>query len=397
MKQPTSSRTLLTIGATVNSFAYAIIVFALGVLLPTLSVKFQLSETEKGLLFLVQNLAIFLPILASGPILDRFGRRPVLVTGAVFVTIATASIGLVPSYALLLTVLFLLGLGGGFTNISTNTLITDLYPENPGRALNWVNAGFGAGAITIPLLYSLVGVELGVPVFMSLLALVPLVPLLIFLLAHFPQVPRVARFKASAVLQVLASPLVFYLGAVLFFYVALEVSTAGWLKDFFIETHGMTDRTSGFVLTGFSVMLMLGRLAAAVLLERVRGAVLLVWASAMSCLGLSLMVLSGSLVVSVAGVLIAGLAYAPVFPTTLGTVGEQFRTYPATVMGVVIAIGFLGPTLVPFLIGVLEGNMKVLIGAAVLMLVSQLLVLRSVNRRAHSSPVLPEAADPEVT
>jgi fucose permease len=384
VKSKPSSRTLLTFGAVVNSFSYAIIVFALGILLPALTLKFQLTDTEKGFLFLIQNLAIFFPILISGPILDRFGRKPVLVAGALFMSIAVMGIGHVPTYGGLLALLFLLGLGGGCTNIGNNTLISDLYPENPGRALNWVNSAFGAGAIGIPLLYALFSGYLGIPLFMTLLGLIPAIPFVIFATAAFPVLEGLQKFELRRVFQVLASPLVFYLGAVLFFYIALEVSTAGWLKDYFIGTFGMTDRSSGFVLTAFSTMLMLGRFAAAVLLKRMAGTVLLVWCSVFSIIGLALMILSGNIVLSIVGVLIAGLAYAPVFPTALGTVGEHFRGYLATVMGVVIAIGFLGPTLVPFLIGLLGGNMAVLIGVAALMLLSQIQVLRSAKRKTEA-------------
>jgi fucose permease len=376
-----SSRKLLTFGAVVNSFSYAIIVFALGILLPALTLKFDLTDTEKGFLFLIQNLAIFFPILISGPILDRFGRRPVLVAGALLMAIAVVGIGHVPTYSGLLVLLFLLGLGGGCTNIGNNTLITDLYPDNPGRALNWVNVAFGAGAIGIPLLYALLAGHLGIPLFMSLLGIIPAVPFLIFALASFPVLQHLQKFEPRRVFKVLTSPLVFYLGAVLFFYIALEVSTAGWLKDFFIGNFGLTDQNSGFILTSFSAMLMLGRVAAGFLLKRMAGTVLLVWCSVFAIIGLALMVLSGNIYLSILGVLIAGLAYAPVFPTALGTVGEHFRGYLATVMGVVIAIGFLGPTLVPFLIGLLGGNMSVLIGVAALMLLSQIQVLRSARRK----------------
>jgi fucose permease len=379
-----SSRKLLTLGAVINSFSYAIIVFALGILLPALTLKFQLTDTEKGFLFLIQNLAIFFPILISGPILDRFGRKPVLVAGALFMAIAVVGIGHVPTYSGLLALLFLLGLGGGCTNIGNNTLISDLYPDNPGRALNWVNVAFGAGAIGIPLLYALLADHLGIPLFMSLLGLIPAIPFLIFALASFPVLEHLQKFDPRRVFQVLTSPLVFYLGAVLFFYIALEVSTAGWLKDYFIGNFGLTDRNSGFILTAFSAMLMLGRVAAGFLLKRMAGTLLLVWCSVFAIIGLALMILSGNIYLSILGVLIAGLAYAPVFPTALGTVGEHFRGYLATVMGVVIAIGFLGPTLVPFLIGLMGGNMVVLIGVAALMLISQLLVLRSARRKTEA-------------
>lgn len=375
------SRALLTAGAVMNTFVYAIIVFIIGVSLPTLTEKFELNDAQKGTLFLVQNLALFLTIVSSGPLMDRLGRKVVLVVGALLIAAGVVGMGVAPTYGMLLVSLFVLGLGGGCNNVGGSTLISDLYPENPGRALNWITSSFGVGAITIPLLSALLLEDLSYPGYVSLLGVVALIPFVLFVFSRFPAVQQEDRIELRNMLEVMLNPLAVAIGAVLFFYVALEVSTAGWLKDFFMTAFDMTDSTSGFVLTGFSVMLVVGRLVGGVVLERVQGSVLIIGCAVLALLGLVLMILSGNVVVAVVGVGMTGLAFAPVYPTALGLVGENVTRYLATTIGVVSALGFLGAVVLPYLIGLLGGNLNVMIAGAVLLIVSQFVVIRLLRRR----------------
>jgi fucose permease len=380
MTDPKVSRALLTFGAATNTFVYAIIVFIVGVSLPTLTEKLSLSDSQKGLLFSVQNLAILLTILAVGPVLDRIGRKPVLLLGAILIALSVVGIALAPTYSVLLAVIFCLGLGGGCNNIGGSTLITDLYPENPSRALNLITSTFGAGAIGVPLLGSLLIAPLGFLGYLLLLALVAFLPFVVFIIARFPATVQADQFVIGDVFKVIVNPLVFCIGAVLFFYVALEISTAGWLKDYFIDKFLMTDRTSGFVLTGFSIMLMLGRIVAGFILEKMKGMYLIIWCALLAVTGLVLMILSNNITVSIAGVLLTGLAYAPIFPTSLGTVGDNFKSYIATIMGTVTTLGFLGAIGLPFIIGLLGGQLNVMIVAALLMLIAQLMIVATVRK-----------------
>lgn len=377
-----SSRRILILAMVMNPLVYAIIVFIIGVTLPTLTAKFNLTDPQKGTLFLIQNLAILISILGIGPVMDTYGRKPVLIGGAFLIAVSTVAIGFVPTYGSLLFVLFLLGLGGGCNNVGGSALIADLFPEDSSSAFNWLGASFGIGAIIIPLLGSFMIGKYGLGLYVTVLGIIALIPLLIFLGAKFPQPKNVEQFAMSELMKVLANPLILFLGLVLFFYVAVEISTVGWLKDYLINKFSMTDKTSGFVLTGFSVMMMLGRLSAGFVLKKIKGVHLIVYCAILSIVGLTLMTLTSNLIVTIIGVIVVGLAYAPIYPTSLGTVGDNFNRYVATTLGLVVSFGFVGSMLLPFVIGLLGGDMTVIILAAILMLISQLVVVRAIKKRS---------------
>ena len=84
----------------------------------------------------------------------------------------------------------------------------------------------------------------------------------------------------------------------------------------------------------------------------------------------------------------AGIAMAPVFPTTLGMVGDAFPKGTATAMGFVITFGWVGLAVSSQIIGALGGNdpsrlstaLLVLPGASALMVVI-MLVLRGMTAK----------------
>ncbi|MFN9545429.1 MAG: hypothetical protein ACK59B_20005, partial [Alphaproteobacteria bacterium] len=64
----------------------------------------------------------------------------------------------------------------------------------------------------------------------------------------------------------------------------------------------------------------------------------------------------------------AGIAMAPVFPTTLGMVGDAFPKGTATAMGIVITFGWVGLAVSSRIIGALGEDDQEKLGTALLVL-----------------------------
>jgi fucose permease len=69
-----------------------------------------------------------------------------------------------------------------------------------------------------------------------------------------------------------------------------------------------------------------------------------------------------------AAVFCAGLAMAPVFPTTLAMVGDAFPVATATAMGIVITFGWIGLAVSSPIIGSIGGGDDTRLGTALLVL-----------------------------
>ena len=122
---------------------------------------------------------------------------------------------------------------------------------------------------------------------------------------------------------------------------------------------------------------MLGRLIASQVVKRVRGPQLLLGCSVGAIAGLLLMALAPNVWIATAGIVLCGLCYAPVFPTTAGTASTYFSRIFGTVFGMLMTLALLSGAVVPPAIGYVAQHQSVragiwiLVGIAVLLLVTQ--------------------------
>src|SRR6202167_6532484 len=79
-------------------------------------------------------------------------KKQVIASGSLLCAVALASISVAPSYRGLAMLVFAVGLGGSCINSGSNTLVPDLYPENPSAALNLANSFFSLGTAGFPVL-----------------------------------------------------------------------------------------------------------------------------------------------------------------------------------------------------------------------------------------------------
>jgi fucose permease len=99
------------------------------------------------------------------------------------------------------------------------------------------------------------------------------------------------------------------------------------------------------------------------------------------------MALAPNAVVAAAGIVLCGLCYAPVFPTTAGTASTYFSQIFGTVFGMLMALALLSGTVVPPAIGYVAQHQSVragiwiLVGIAVLLLITQGIFTRYERRR----------------
>ncbi len=121
-------------------------------LLPLYADRFGASGTEIGLLVTVYSMAQFFLAPVWGRLSDRFGRRPILLTGL----LGSAASYLVFAYARSLPVLFLsrimAGIGGATVPVAQAYISDITPPERRAANLGLIGAAFGLGFIFGPAL-----------------------------------------------------------------------------------------------------------------------------------------------------------------------------------------------------------------------------------------------------
>jgi len=111
------------------------------------------------------------------------------------------------------------------------------------------------------------------------------------------------------------------------------------------------------------------------------------WASVAMLVTTSAMLMVGDPILVGVSVFVAGLAMAPMFPTTLGICGNVFTKMTATAMGIVITSGWIGLTLSSYIIGFVADRADLNTALLLLPAMSLLLIVVNVLLRTHlSSP-----------
>jgi fucose permease len=366
------------IGATISGlYLYSMTVFLLGILLPDLTERFSLSPGQQGQLFFILNAAIFFTVFLTGPVIDAIGKRPIILSGSVLIGLAFCAIGQVRSLPLLYSVLFLLGLGAGAINIACNTLIPELDPDHPAVAYSLANLFFGLGGITLPLMSSLWLTSLGMERFLYLISLFALLPLLQTALITIPHVRETINFRVARFYSVFTLPLYGGFALLFFFYGGLEVTTAGWLKTYLLTHQQFSETAAGWLLTVFSCMLLVGRLLGSYFLIRMEERRVVAGSALLAVVGLLLFSQTGCAGGRISGLILAGLAYAPIFPASLGIASKLYKNQKDMVIGTLLGWGVLGGVVTPYSLGLLGGDIQyIAIIAACLFFVQVVLYFR---------------------
>ena len=386
MSNRTATRYLMGT-ACAGLFTFGVMTSFLGATLPELSTRLSFDLPRGGALFSFLYLPQIPMVFLAGPLIDRFGKKPILAGGFLLCAAALVGIAYAPTYAALAALLIALGLGGTSAMSASNTLIPDLYPENPSSPLNLAGVFFGVGAIFFPWLVALMAARLGLVLTIWLITLMVAGVALVAMMQTFPPASSGGGFDWREVRRLARDPAVIILALVLFFYSAVEISTAGWSRTFLERDLHAQPQRSAVILTMFWVAMMVGRLAASQVVKWVRGPRLLIGASLGAVCGLFVVIMAHSVAVATVGIIICGLTYAPVFPTTAGTASTYFPKLFATVFGMLMAVGLSAGVILPPAIGyvakiaTVRAGISLVLAFAVLLAAMQAIFLAYERRR----------------
>jgi fucose permease len=354
-----TSRTQVSIVALTAVFGLGIAFIILGAVSEELKTALGVTNAEIGNLVLTLFLTSVFVQLIVGPMVDKFGYKPVAIVGFLVASSSMFLLGTASSLGTATVACVLLGIGAMCLNTVGNTLIPVVLfgGKDPARASNFGNAFFGLGYVITPLLFSLLGsagmsYKTGVFILCGLLLLF----LLVALSASFPSVAT--GYEFSMAFKLLGTPAVLIAAAALFCYISLEVSMGTWSKPYMTELFGGAANPgavarAGLILSLFGAAMMVGRFVTSAVKNLTAIGVRLIAVLALVAMAAILvMIMTTSSALATAAVVLAGFVFAPIFPTIVGVTFAKFepRLY-GSIFGIIFAIGLLGGTFVPQIVG----------------------------------------------
>ncbi|HET6216724.1 MAG TPA: MFS transporter [Acidobacteriaceae bacterium] len=392
-----TARSYLMVTACTGTFAFGTLVAFLGATLPELRARFGFDIAQGGTLISL----LFLPQIpmsfVAGPLIDRFGKKPVLASGSLLCAVALATISVAPNYQVLAMLVFAVGLGGSCINSGSNTLVPDLYPVNPSAALNLANSFFSLGTVGFPVLVTLMARRFGLAPALVLVGVSNAIPGVLSLTQIFPAARSKGGLDWTLIRNALLNRSILLLALVIFLYSSLEASTAGWLRTYFEQEFFSSAQTSGGILVAFFASMLAGRLAASEITKRVRGPIVVAACAAGAVIGLIFLALGWNLQATIVAVVVTGLCYGPIFPTTAGITSSLFPEIFGTIFGLLMAAGFTGSMILPAAIGYVAKASTIKAGiwllpiSAFLLLVVQSILVR---REKSGGPLVSRSTGP---
>jgi FHS family glucose/mannose:H+ symporter-like MFS transporter len=333
-------------------FVFGIVMAMLGAILPSLFAKIQFGKSQAGNLFFIMNLAMLVMSVIFGPVVDRFGYRAFLMICSLLVALAFFLFSQASMYSWLVAAALVLGFGGGGLNGGANALASDLYPERRSAALNLIGIFFGFGALSIPFLIGTLLGSLGLKTILIIAVLLSLIPFGLFLLLRFPEAKHAQGFPLAQAAQVIRQPLLWLCGFLLFFESGNEFTVGGWLATFLNETFHFPAMAAALVLAGYWAGMMVGRLLVSLKLVKIMKNETLILASAFLSLAAALLIFfSPSGPLAALGIVLIGLGFAAIYPTTLAVVGGAFPAFSGTAFSVIFVVALAGGMTAPWLVG----------------------------------------------
>lgn len=386
MKSTAAARTMIL--GCISFFALGIITAAIGPSLPDFSSHTRATLSQVGIFYT----GLFLGALASqavtGLLLDRIGARWMLTVGTFMLGSGILAASQATSMPLFIAFSIFAGLGHGVVDVCLNVAVADAFPQKRASAVNLVNVFYGIGAVVGPTVagLSLKLWDTALPALWLGSALqIILVALFYFFLPSATRHEQPShRDKLS---NLFASPVIWFMAAIILIYVGVENGFGGWVSTYMQQTASFNATNAALTASLFWLSITIGRMLGSYLGTRIADTRLLKISVSTAILGSLVLALgSGHAALSLAGTLLLGLGFGPIFPTTLAIATEIFHTSSGTAGSFLVAFGSLGGMLLPWLQGVILekfGPISAILmtGAGSLMMMAALALLLEQRRK----------------
>lgn len=364
----------------------------LGSAWPVMHKGFQASIGTAGVITMVISIGTIISSYFSGWILKRFGTATVTVVSVFMTAIALLGISLSPSLVVLILWAIPLGLGAGCVDSGLNHYIASHYKSHH---MSWLHCFWGVGAMTGPIImawyihhnfswrngYGTVSIIQFFLVFLIAMTL-PIWKRQERMWKEKLQedssieqgIPQEQQTKKSIFSLKGVKPAL----AAFFLYCAIESTLGLWGSSYLVETRGIKESTAAGWISLFYGGITLGRFINGFLTLKLSNKALIRLGQVIILIGTLLILLPLSNMFLLAGLVLAGLGCAPIFPCMLHETPARFGKEHATkLMGIQMATAYSSFTFLPPLFGFITTYTSMVIYPFVILVYVILIVFAS--------------------
>ena len=373
----------------------------LGVAWPMMRVEFGMPLEAAGPVSMFLAGGMILSGLASGVVVKRLGTGKVVFFSCVMTAASLLGFSLSSSYVWLLFLAIPLGLGAGSVDAGLNNYVATHYKAHH---MSWLHCCWGVGATIGPMIMSwymgggkswrsgyltvsLIQFALAVLLFSTL----PLWKRMEQKAADGAANPEEGepvpgtesageKAKSARPIRVKGVKLALLCFA---FYCGAEGVMGLWGSSYLVNVRGLTAATAAQWVSAYFSGIMAGRFISGFITLKLTNRVLIRLGQLLSLAGALLLLLPLPAVFSLAGFVLIGLGFAPVFPCMVHETPARFgKANSPTIIGFQMASAYAGGTFLPPVLGLVAShtNIGILPLFVILFIVIILICSESINR-----------------
>lgn len=330
----------------------------LGVAWTYIRATFGMPIDAISALLIAQLLGSVMVSANSGRLTARLNIGVMAAWSCGITAVALVGSSVAPAWAVLVVLGCFTGIGAGLIEASLNTYAATHFSP---RSMNWLHASFGVGAtLGLAIMTAIVAGSFGWRLGFLIIGIIELLLALCFSLTRHrwrspaPAQPQSPRAPSTPLAETFRLPAA-WLGILLFAaFTGAQVGAGQWFYTLLTEQRGVSAALAGAWVSFFWASLTIGRILFGFLVQRVAPTKLLRASIGAVLLGTIVFSLNLTLWLSLASILLLGLAMAPLYPLLTSATPQYLgKQHAANGIGLQAAAAGLGGVLVTSLLGVL--------------------------------------------
>lgn len=369
----------------------------LGAILPQLVAYYGVDYKDGGLLIFLQFFGFLIGVVTVPRWAHRVGRRGVVIVALLGLFIGQIVYSILPAWHFMLLIAPLVGFGFGVIEAVISAMIIHFSEGKKAIAISKIEVFFGVGALAMPAIAALF-ISFGIwRLSFPFIAMYTLVVAIVWYFISFDEINDQFARNASdqqektdkkrytrRMLPVLYLFILFF-----FLYVGVEMSFVNFLPAMMIENNIANDASATISVAVFWSTMIVGRLFAGVIAEKINYARFLIYGCSGSLLFLILFSFMNELWSTYAVIMAYGLFMAGLFAIGLVAADQAFPGMAMRTISFLVAAGGIGGAVFPLLTGWSMDTMSLLFTKWILIFFTAIMLVVAVlaiqlSKRLHS-------------
>lgn len=325
---------------------------------PAMHTALNVPTSYAGIITMLISANTIISSLLSDRLTRRFGTGKVTTASVATTALALFGFSMSPHFGWLCVWAIPYGLGAGAVDAALNNYVALHYQS---RQMNWLHCFWGVGAAISPYVMSFAlthnwGWQSGyriIGIVQAVLTVVLVFSLPLWVRRQNTTSPTAAKLTTRELFALPGLPqvLVTFLA-----YCALEATAGIWAASYLVQARGVSVATAAKFAALFYMGITLGRFLSGFIANRLGDRRMIWLGSAVLSGGIILVWLPLPVTAALCGLLIIGLGCAPIYPTIIHETPTNFGAdHSQAVIGLQMAIAYVGSTFAPPLFGLLAG------------------------------------------